>query len=150
VGVKLGLPYKLRVFETRELKTIFGPKRMEMVESWDNYTVRKFIICNCYEILLGWCYWGMRWAGYVVRTEMWEICTQFLSVTTKGRDHLEDLRRKLEDNIKMDLRANAWEVLDWMHLVQNTNQWGVLVNMVLVPWKVRNILTSWVTISFSM
>jgi hypothetical protein len=28
-----------------------------------------------------------------------------------------------ENNIKMDLREIGWEVVDWMHLVQDRDQW---------------------------
>jgi hypothetical protein len=31
----------------------------------------------------------------------------------------------------MDLREIGWEIVDWMHLTQDKNQWQVLVNMVI-------------------
>jgi len=36
-----------------------------------------------------------------------------------------------EDNIRMDLRQISWEIVDWMHLAQNTDQWGAVVNTVM-------------------
>jgi hypothetical protein len=51
----------------------------------------------------------------------------------------------------MDLREIGWEGVDWIHLAQDWNQWWALVNLVInlqVPLKVRNILTSYVTVRF--
>jgi hypothetical protein len=36
-----------------------------------------------------------------------------------------------EYNIRLDLREIGWEVMDWMHLAQDRNQWQVLVNTVM-------------------
>jgi hypothetical protein len=42
-------------------------------------------------------------------------------------------RRRLrwEDNIRMDLREIVWEVVDWMHLALDRDQWRVLMNTVM-------------------
>jgi len=37
-------------------------------------------------------------------------------------------RLRWEDNITMDLREIGWKVVDWMHLVQDGDQWRGLVN----------------------
>jgi hypothetical protein len=34
-------------------------------------------------------------------------------------------RRKWEDNIKIDFREIGWEVVDWIHLAQDRDQWRV-------------------------
>jgi hypothetical protein len=31
----------------------------------------------------------------------------------------------------MDLRKIGWEIVDWIHLAQDTDQWWVLVNKVM-------------------
>jgi hypothetical protein len=36
-----------------------------------------------------------------------------------------------EDNIRMDLREIWWEGVDWMHLVQDKDQWRASVNTVM-------------------
>jgi hypothetical protein len=38
--------------------------------------------------------------------------------------------RRYEDNITMVLREVGWEGVDWIHLVQDRNQWWV-VNTVM-------------------
>jgi hypothetical protein len=36
-----------------------------------------------------------------------------------------------ENNIRMDLRNIGWEGVDWIHLVQDRDQWGNFVNTVM-------------------
>jgi len=38
-----------------------------------------------------------------------------------------------EDNIRMGVREVGWEVVDWIHLAQDTNNYG-LVDMIMNPW----------------
>jgi hypothetical protein len=40
-------------------------------------------------------------------------------------------RRRWEDNIKMDLREIGFWDVDWIHLAQDRNRWGALVNTVM-------------------
>jgi hypothetical protein len=35
------------------------------------------------------------------------------------------------DNIKMDLREIGWDVVDWIDMAQDRDQWRALVNTVL-------------------
>jgi hypothetical protein len=37
--------HRLRVFENRVLRRIFGPKRDEMIKAGENYIMRSFITC---------------------------------------------------------------------------------------------------------
>jgi len=45
--------HRPRVFESRVLKKIFGPKRGEVTGSREDYITRSFIIFNPHEILFG-------------------------------------------------------------------------------------------------
>jgi hypothetical protein len=83
--------------------------------------------------------------------------TKFSSENTKERDHFRD---SCVDGkiiiiiiiIIIYLREMAWEVMDWIHLIQDRDQWKALVNTVMNLWapqKSGNFLTSSVTISFS-
>jgi hypothetical protein len=44
---------------------------------------------------------------------------------------IERLKRRWVDNIKIDLRGIGWDGMDWVDLVQVSDQWKVLVNMVM-------------------
>jgi hypothetical protein len=39
--------------------------------------------------------------------------------------------RRLEDNIRMDLRETGWEGVEWIHLAQDRDQWRAFVNTVI-------------------
>jgi hypothetical protein len=39
--------------------------------------------------------------------------------------------RRWEDNIRMNLREIGWEVVDWIHVVQDRDQWRAVVNTVM-------------------
>ena len=45
---------RLRVFENRVLKRVFGPKRDEVTGNGENYTMRSIVICTPCQILYGW------------------------------------------------------------------------------------------------
>jgi hypothetical protein len=49
----------------------------------------------------------------------------------EGKRPLGKLRCSWEDNIRMDLREIMWKAVDWMHLVQDRDQWWALVNTVM-------------------
>jgi hypothetical protein len=50
----------------------------------------------------------------------------------------------LEDNIRTDLREIGWEIVNWVHVAQDNDQWRALENTVMnlrVPLKGENFLT---------
>ena len=49
----------------------------------------------------------------------------------KERDHLEDLRRRWEDNIMMALQEVVCGSTDWIELAQDRDRWRALVNAVM-------------------
>jgi hypothetical protein len=49
----------------------------------------------------------------------------------EGRKPHRRPRHRWEDKIIMDLREIGWEVVDWMHLAQDRDQWWAHVNMVM-------------------
>jgi hypothetical protein len=69
-----------------------------------------------------------------------------------GKRPLGRYWRRWEDNISMDLKEVEWEVVDWMLLALDRDQWWAVVNTVMnfrVPQNEGNFLTICVTISFS-
>jgi hypothetical protein len=49
----------------------------------------------------------------------------------EGRRPLGRSRRRLEDNIKMDLREIGFRDVDWIHWAQDRDRWRCLVNTVM-------------------
>jgi hypothetical protein len=62
----------------------------------------------------------------------------------KGRNHCEDL--DVDGSIILECISGKWcEVVDWMNLDQDSDQWRVLLNRVMnlwVPYKAGNYLTN--------
>jgi hypothetical protein len=49
----------------------------------------------------------------------------------QGKGPVGRPRRRWADNIKMDLREIVWSGMDWIDLVQDSDQWRDLVNTVI-------------------
>jgi len=49
----------------------------------------------------------------------------------EGKEPLRRPRRRWKDNIRMDLREIGWEVVDWIHLAEDRDQWRALVNAIM-------------------
>jgi hypothetical protein len=45
---------RLRVFENRVLRRVFGPKRDEITGNGENYIMKSLVICTPYRILCVW------------------------------------------------------------------------------------------------
>jgi hypothetical protein len=75
----------------------------------------------------------MRWAGYVARMGEKRNAYRILVGSPEGRRQLGRPRRRWVDNIKMDLREIGRDVMDWIDLAQDGDQWRALVNTVMNP-----------------
>jgi hypothetical protein len=60
-----------------------------------------------------------------------EECIRILVGKPEGKRPLGRPRRRWVNNIKMDLREIEWDVMDWIDLAQDRNQWRALVNTVM-------------------
>jgi hypothetical protein len=49
--------------------------------------------------------------------------TKFWSENLNWKRPLGRLKRRCEDNIKMDPRETGWEGVDWIHLAQDRYKW---------------------------
>jgi hypothetical protein len=71
--------------------------------------------------------------------------TNVLTRELEGKGQLGRPRRRWKDNIRMDFREVGREVVDWVHLARDRDQWRALVNTVInlrVPKKAGNFLTN--------
>jgi hypothetical protein len=75
----------------------------------------------------------MRWAGHVASMGAIRNAYEILVGKPEGKRPLGRLKRRCEDNIRMDGRENGWEVVDWIHVAQDRDQWQALVNVVMNP-----------------
>jgi hypothetical protein len=59
---------------------------------------------------------------------------KILVETLEGKGLLWRRRYRWDDNIKMDLKQNECEGVDWIQLGWNNFQWRDFVNMVMILW----------------
>jgi hypothetical protein len=57
----------------------------------------------------------------------------------EGKRSLGRPRRRWVDYIKMDLRAIGWGRVNWIDLIQDSDQWRALVNTVM-NFRFRKVL----------
>ena len=137
---------RLRVFENRALRRVFGPKGDEVTGKWRK--LHSDPLSDLYSLpnivhLVKWK--GMRWAGHVARMGEDRGVHSVLVGKPKGKRPLGRPRSRWEDNIKMDLQEVGGGYGDWMELVQDRDGWRALVSTVGNLWvpKMRgNFLTS--------
>jgi hypothetical protein len=73
----------------------------------------------------------MRWPGHVARIRDSRGAYSILVGRPKETIPLGWPRRRLENNIKMDLHEIIWEGMGWIELVEDTDRWRALVNPVI-------------------
>ena len=70
----------------------------------------------------------LRWAGRVARMEEGKSAFKILTGTSAGKSPLERLRRRWEDNIRMDLKELGINTWSWVDSAQDRDYWRALVN----------------------
>jgi hypothetical protein len=107
--------HRLRVFENRVLRRIFRPKRVEVTGGWrklHNEELRDLYYApNIIRIIKS---KRMRWAGHVARMGEKRNSYRLLVGKPEGKRPIGRSRRRLVDNIKMDLEEIGWDGVDWI------------------------------------
>jgi len=70
----------------------------------------------------------MGWAGHIVRMGEKRGVYRLLVGKPEGEKPLGRIRRRWEDNIKMDLQEMGCGGMDWIELTQDRDMWRALVN----------------------
>jgi len=122
---------KLRVFEKRVLRRVFGPKRDEVTGEWRKLHKEElrdlYSLPNIVRVVES---RRMRWAGHMARMGEGRGVHMVLVGKAEGKRPLGRPRRRWEDNIKMDLREVGGSG-DWMELAQDRDRWRALVNTLM-------------------
>ena len=121
---------RLRVFENRVLRRVFGPKRDEVTGEWRKLHKEElnelYSLTNIVRVVKS---RRMRWAGYVARMEDRGVHRVFVG-KPEGKRSLGRPRCRWEDDIKMDLQEVGGGRGDWMGLAQDRDGWRALVGTV--------------------
>jgi len=116
---------------SRALRRVFGPKRDQVPGEWRklrNEELRDlYSLPNIVRVVKS---RRMRWAGHVARMEEGRGVPRVLVWKPEGKRPLGRPRRRLEDNIKIDLRE-VGRGGDWMELAQDRDRWQAIVNTVM-------------------
>jgi hypothetical protein len=124
--------HRLRVFENKVLRRIFGPKRDEVTGEWrklhneelhDLYSSPSIIRIIKSK--------RMSWAWHVARMGEKRNAYRLLVGKAEGKRPLGRPRRNWVDNIKIDLLEISWDGVDRIGLAQDRDKWRALVNAVM-------------------
>ena len=119
---------RLRVFENKVLRKIFGAKRDEVTGEWRKlHNVELHILYSSPDIIRNIKSRRLRWAGHVARMGESRKAYRVLVGRPGGKRPLGRPRRRWEDNIKMDLREVGYDGGDWINLAQDRDRWRAYV-----------------------
>ena len=121
--------HRLRVYENRVLRRIFGTKRDGVTGEWRELHNEELndLYCspNIVRVIKS---RRMRWAGHVARMGEGRGVHRVLVGKPEGKRPLERRRRRWEDSIKMDLQEVGRGCGDWMESAQDRDRWRALVS----------------------
>jgi hypothetical protein len=123
--------HRLKVFENRVLRRIFGSKRDEVTGEWRKLHNEElhdlFSLSSIIRIMKS----RMRWEGYVARMGEKRNAYKLFVGKPEGKRPLGRPRRRWVDNIRRDLVEVGSDEVDWIGLAQDKDRWKALVNLVL-------------------
>jgi hypothetical protein len=101
--------HRLRVFENRVLRRIFGPKRDEVTGEWRKlHSGELHILYSSPDVIRQIKSKRMRWAGHVARMGEGRNVYRVLVGKPEGKRPLGRPRRRWEDGIELDVREIGW------------------------------------------
>jgi hypothetical protein len=114
---------KLRVFDNKVLRRIFGPRRGEVTGDWRKLHNEElndlYSSPNIVRVIKS---RRMRWAGHVARIVEERGVYRVLVGKPEGRRPLGRPRRRWVDNIRMDLQEVGCGYMDWIGLDQDRDR----------------------------
>jgi hypothetical protein len=124
--------HKLRVFENRVLRRIFGPKRDEVKGEWNKLHNKELRdLYSSPSIIRIMRSRRMRWAGHAARMGEKRNVYRLLVGKPEEKRPLGRPKHRWVDNIAMDLGEVGCGDVDWIGLAKDRNRWRTLVNSVL-------------------
>jgi hypothetical protein len=123
---------RLRMFENRVLRTIFGPKRDELTREWRKLHNEELHDLYSYpSIIRIMKARRMSCAEYEAQRGETRYAYRLLVGKPERRRPLGRQRRRWVDNIRMNLVEVGWGGVDWIGLAQDRDKWRAVVNAVM-------------------
>ncbi|KAJ4436949.1 hypothetical protein ANN_17081 [Periplaneta americana] len=133
--------HRLRVFENKVLRKIFGVKRDEVTGEWRKlHNTELHALYSSPDIIRNIKSRRLRWAGHVSRMGESRNAYRVLVGRPEGKRPLGRPRRRREDNIKMDLREVGYDDGEWINLAQDRGRWRAYVRAAM---NLRDYVTCW-------
>jgi len=119
---------RLRVFENRVLRGIFGPNRDEVRGEWKKLHNEDLNDAYCSPNIIQMIKSSrMRWTGHVARVGERRGAYWVLVGKPEGKGPFGRPRRRFKDNFQMNLQEVGCEGMDWIELTQDRDRWRTLV-----------------------
>ncbi|KAJ4427165.1 hypothetical protein ANN_24781 [Periplaneta americana] len=119
---------RLRVFENKVLRKIFGAKRDEVTgERRKLHNAELRALYSSPNLIRNIKSRRLRWAGHVARMDESRNAYRVLVGSPEGKIPFGRSRRTWKDNIKMDLREVRYDYRVWINLGQDTDRWRAFV-----------------------
>ncbi|KAJ4425827.1 hypothetical protein ANN_27453 [Periplaneta americana] len=126
---------RVRVFENKVLRKIFGAKRDEITgECRKLHNTELHALYSSPDMIRNVKSRRLRWAGHVAHMGESRNTYRVLVGRPEGRRPLGRPRCRWEDNIKMDLREVGYDDRDWINLAQDRDQWRAYVRAAINLW----------------
>jgi len=126
---------RLKLFENRVSRRIFGPKRDEVTGEWRRLHNEElndlYYSTSIVRVIKS---RRIRWAGYVERIGERRGVSKVLLGKLEGRRPLGKPRQRWEDNIKMDLQEVGCSGMDRIKLAEDKDRQRAVVNAVMNLW----------------
>ncbi|KAJ4443576.1 hypothetical protein ANN_05250 [Periplaneta americana] len=120
---------RLRVFENKILRKIFGAKRDEVTGEWRKlHNTELHALYSSPDIIRNIKSRRLRWAEHASRMGESRNAYRVLVGRPERKRRLGRPRRRWEDNIKMDLREVGCDDREWINFAQDRDQWRAYVN----------------------
>jgi hypothetical protein len=121
----------LRMFENRVLRRVFGLNRSKVTGEWrglHNVELNDlYFSSNILRVIKS---RRIRLPGHVARMEDRDVY-RVLVGKPKGKRPLGRLKRRWEDNIRIDLQEVGCVSMDWIGLARDRDRWHAIVNVVM-------------------
>ena len=122
--------HRLRVFENKILRKIFGAKKDEITEEWRKlHNAELHALYSSPNKIRSIKSRRLRWAGHVARME--QSRNAYRVGKPEGKRRLGRPRHRWEDNIKMDLREVGCDPGEWIDLAEDRDPWRAYVMAVM-------------------
>jgi hypothetical protein len=124
--------HRLRVFENRVLRRIFGPKRDEVMGEWRKlHSEELYNLYSSPDIVRQVKSRRMRWAGHVACMGEEKKVYMVLVGKPEEKRPLGRPRRRWEDGNRIDLRETGLGGVDWIRQAQDRDRWQAVVSVVM-------------------